>query len=143
MEKKKYSSDESILSSTAHEPSIIYLIDAVKTGITYSSFLVLAAQIPFSISEWCHFLNLSERTFQRYKKEKKSFESLHAERIMKIALVYTQGVSIFGTNEQFNAWLELQNPALGGVSPKSLLDTGFGIDLIKEELQKIAHGIFA
>jgi len=33
--------------------------------------------------------------------------------------------------------------ALGGVRPKDMLDTSFGINAIYDELGRIEHGIFA
>ena len=40
-------------------------------------------------------------------------------------------------------WLDAENIALGGVKPKSLLDSTFGIEIVKDELTRIEHGILA
>lgn len=87
------------------------------------------------------FLHLSERTLQRYEKENKAFVAPQAERILAIALLYKKGVSVFGSKEAFNAWLQLDNLALGQVKPISLLDSSFGISLLHDELGKIEYGI--
>ena len=39
--------------------------------------------------------------------------------------------------------METISVPLGGVKPKELLDTTYGINLITDELIRIEHGIFA
>src|SRR5215218_8501540 len=57
---------------------IMKLIETVKNGIRYSVFAGLVTNSPFSLTEWSRFLHLSERSMQRYKKEKKTFDPLYA-----------------------------------------------------------------
>ena len=80
---------------------------------------------------------------QRYKKERKSFDSNSSEKIIEIALLYKYGIEVFGNKEKFNTWLETKNVALGGIVPKELLDNTFGINLLKDELTRIEYGILA
>ena len=80
---------------------------------------------------------------QRYTKERKDFDPIQSEKILEVALVYKYGVEVFGNKEKFDIWLGAKNVALGNVAPKSLLDTTFGIGLLKDELTRIEHGILA
>ncbi len=122
---------------------VLTLISSVREGIKYGLFQTIASKSPFSTAEWSGFLHLSERTFQRYKKEKRTFDPLHSERILEITLVYNKGLEVFGEKENFDAWLETKNIALGGIKPKELLDSTFGIGLLKDELTRIEYGILA
>lgn len=122
---------------------VLTLISSVREGIKYGLFQTIASKSPFSTAEWSGFLHLSERTFQRYKKEKRTFDPLHSERILEITLVYNKGMEVFGEKENFDAWLETKNIALGGIKPKELLDSTFGIGLLKDELTRIEYGILA
>lgn len=122
---------------------VLMLITSVREGIKYSLFQSIASQSPFSTAEWSNFLHLSERTFQRYKKEKRTFDPLHSERILEITLVYNKGMEVFGEKANFDAWLETKNLALGGIKPKELLDSTFGIGLLKDELTRIEYGVLA
>lgn len=117
------------------------LIQQARAGVPFQRLRAFASSSPFHMSEWAHFLHLSERTLQRYEKENKAFEAPHAERILAIALVYKRGVFVFGSNEAFNTWLQLDNIALGKVKPVSLLDSSFGIAVLHDELGKIEYGI--
>ncbi|WP_439883091.1 type II RES/Xre toxin-antitoxin system antitoxin [Pontibacter sp. MBLB2868] len=125
------------------DSDVFMLISTVREGIKYALFQSIADKSPFSTTEWSGYLHLSERTFQRYKKEKRKFDPLHSEKILEITLVYNKGVEVFGDKANFDAWLEAKNVALGGIKPKELLDNTFGIGLLKDELTRIEHGVLA
>ncbi|PLW96765.1 MAG: hypothetical protein C0591_08105, partial [Marinilabiliales bacterium] len=82
-------------------------------------------------------------SLQRYKKDKGSFNPVTSEKIIEIAMLNKYGIKVFGDQQKFNTWLSSKNLALGGVSPKDLLDSSFGIQLLKDELTRIEHGILA
>ena len=123
--------------------NIFFLIQKVREGIRYSTFTEMVDNIRFSISEWSKILHLSERTFQRYRVEKKKFTPIHSEKIVQIILLYDRGTEVFGDSDKFNNWLNTKNVALGGTVPKNLLDNTFGIRMIFDELDKIEHGTLA
>lgn len=135
--------DKSISYSSINNRNVIIIIEAVRNGITFSIFYGFAKKTPFSLNEWSGFLHMSERTMQRHKREKKTFDPIYSEKILQISLLYNLGIDVFGDNEKFNTWLEANNIALGGIKPKQLLDNSFGIGLLKDELQRIEHGILA
>jgi len=119
------------------------LIHRVRGGISFPLFFKIAELIPFTWSEWSSFLHLSERSLQRYKKDRKSFDALQSEKIIEISSVYQRGIEVFGSRPKFDAWLSTPCVALGGPAPKSFLDSTFGIRLIRDELGRIEHGILA
>jgi putative toxin-antitoxin system antitoxin component (TIGR02293 family) len=119
------------------------LIKLTREGIKFNTFYRIAMKGPFDMHDWSDFLHLSERTFQRYKKEKKKFSSLHSEKILEITILYVKGIDIFGDKNNFNSWLDSENVALGGIKPRELMDSSFGIELIKDELTRIEHGVLA
>jgi putative toxin-antitoxin system antitoxin component (TIGR02293 family) len=122
---------------------VFSFIDMVRRGIKFSLFSKFAVGIPFSQSDWSNILHISERTLHRYQKEQGTFDSLQSERILEIALLYNKGKEVFGDTEKFNLWLDSNSLALGDIKPKSLLDSTFGIHLLKDELIKIEHGVLA
>ncbi|UOB17526.1 type II RES/Xre toxin-antitoxin system antitoxin [Abyssalbus ytuae] len=122
---------------------ILFLIKAVRKGIEFNKFLALTEKSPFTLNEWSGFLHISERTMQRYKREKKAFDPIHTEKILEVTLLYKHGVEVFGNKEKFNEWLDTINLAIGGIKPKELLDNTFGISLLKDELTRIEYGVLA
>ncbi len=119
------------------------LVELVRHGVGFDTFDKFANRSPFSANEWSTYLHLSERTMQRYKSERRTFDPLQSEKIIEIALFYNKGVEVFGTSEKFNSWLETDNLALGGTKPKMLLDNSFGISIVRDELTAIEYGILA
>ena len=121
----------------------VALINLAKKGLRFKLFQEIADSTSITIKEWSKFLHITERTIQRYKKEKKNFEPIHSERILEIAKVHKKGIAVFESKENFNIWLHSNIIALGGIKPIEILDSLFGIDLILDELGRIEHGILA
>ncbi len=119
------------------------LLQAVREGFRFSFFLDLSKKMPFSFHEWGRFLHLSPRTMQRYKKEQKTFETIQSERIAEITMLYNYGKEVFGDEHRFHTWLDTSNIALGGETPRNLLDSSLGIRVLKDELGRIEHGVLA
>lgn len=133
----------SITFDSVGEQSVAYLIQVARKGIDFPRFSALALLCPFSMSEWSEFLHLSERTIQRYQKEKKSFDPAASGRIIEILVLYKMVISALGSASKANTWLDTESVALGGARPKELLDTSLGIQLLKEEILRIEHGVLA
>jgi putative toxin-antitoxin system antitoxin component (TIGR02293 family) len=121
----------------------VNLANMVREGVSFNYFTRLSDQIQLSMQEWAEYLHLSERTIQRYKKEKKVFDPIYAEKIVVIELLYKKGVNVFGIADNFYTWMDTISIALGNVKPKDLMDTSFGITMVYNELGRIEHGIFA
>lgn len=122
---------------------IFLLIKKSREGMKFSTFQKVSKFIPLKPGEWSKVLHLSERTLQRYKKDKLSFAPLYSEKIIEIQLLFNKGIDVFGNGNKFYKWLNSKNIALGGILPISLLDNTFGILMIKDEITRIEHGILA
>lgn len=118
-------------------------IDVIKKGLEFQKFDALTGNLPLSIADWSSYLHLSERTLQRYNKESKSFDMPQTERIIQILIFFNLGFDVFGKPEKFYNWLTKENIAIGGKAPKELLNSSFGIDLLKDELNRIQFGVLA
>ncbi|MEL6534718.1 MAG: MbcA/ParS/Xre antitoxin family protein [Bacteroidota bacterium] len=70
-------------------------------------------------------------------------DPLIAEHILGIADVYLKGYEVFDTREDFQKWMSTPIPIFELQTPKSLLSSKYGIDLIINELGRIEHGLFA
>lgn len=123
--------------------NIVDLIKAVREGVKYKFFSTIVKNSPFSMQEWSVYLNMSIRSIQRYNKEKKTFDRMQSEKILEIAIIYNKGISVFGEKKKFDLWLDSSNIALGGIKPKELLDSSFGVNMLMDELGRIEHGILA
>jgi putative toxin-antitoxin system antitoxin component (TIGR02293 family) len=129
--------------STVDDKNVLGVIDMVRNGISYKEFNKIVGETPFSLTEWANYLQLSERTIQRNQKENKPFQPIQSEKIVEVNMLYKYGVEVFGNKDNFDTWLNSKSIALGGRIPKDLLDTKFGISMVKDELGRIEHGILA
>jgi putative toxin-antitoxin system antitoxin component (TIGR02293 family) len=134
---------QNISMDNVDDNTIFYVISEVRKGIAYSSFINAVKSVPLTLKEWSEILDLSERTMQRYKKEKKAFDTLQSEKIVQVTLLARYGREVFADEKKFNIWLNTESLSLGRIKPKELLDSSFGIDLLKDELTRIDHGVLA
>lgn len=118
------------------------LIDLSQKGVSKESLLHLAKSMGLPVSQVAALLPVTERTIQRYA-PKEHFDRVVSEYILYLAEVVARGVEVFEDNERFKAWVNQPSMALGGRSPKSLLPSRFGIDMVLEELTRIEHGVAA
>ena len=125
------------------QTDIMSMINFIRKGISFNSFMSLVNRTGFNLSDWAKFMHISERSIQRYRQEKRKFDPLQSERILEIALLYKKGIEVFGSDEKFRLWLHTNCIALGNVKPVELFDNSFGIGLLQDELGRIDHGIFA
>jgi len=119
------------------------LVSMAREGVSYYRLTKLSEYIQLGLQEWADYLHLSQRTMQRYKKEGKTFDPIYSEKIIIIEMLYKKGINVFGIKDNFYTWMDTVSVALGGVKPKDMLDTNFGITMVYDELGRIEHGIFA
>ncbi|TAE79638.1 MAG: DUF2384 domain-containing protein [Bacteroidetes bacterium] len=111
------------------DSTVLSIMNMIRTGVRFT--------------EWSSYLHISERTMQRYQAENKTFEPLQSEKITQLTMLANYGTEVLGSSESFFKWVSSKNVALGGAMPKTFLDNSFGIEYIKNELGRIAHGVLA
>jgi putative toxin-antitoxin system antitoxin component (TIGR02293 family) len=121
----------------------LFLVHAIRQGIPYSMFVLIKEQSPFDLSEWAVYLDLSEKSLQRYKADGRAFKPLQSEKILELAEVIQLGLEVFGDMESLKRWLDTPVFALGNHKPADLLKDSFGMELVVGELTRIEHGIFS
>jgi putative toxin-antitoxin system antitoxin component (TIGR02293 family) len=129
--------------NSVDDNNALAIIKMVRSGISFNYFTKLVRSTPFSLAEWAKYLQVSERTIQRNQKASKSFPPVQSEKIVDLAMLYKYGVEVFGNKNNFDTWLSSKSVVLGGRIPKDLLDTKFGVDMVKNELGRIEHGVLA
>jgi putative toxin-antitoxin system antitoxin component (TIGR02293 family) len=125
------------------EEDSVAMVNMLREGVAFTYLNSISDRINFTLEDWSSYLHLSERTIQRYKKEKKPFDTIYSEKIVQIDLLYKRGVEVFGNEDNFHTWMATKSIPLGNIKPKELLDTTYGINLVTDELGRIEHGIFA
>lgn len=121
----------------------IALITHSKKGLRPQAVYDLITLTQFPIANIEKTLNKTLKTFSSYKKNQTSLDPVISEKLLKIFSLYAKGQVVFGSIEELNKWMERPAFGLGNLIPRELLDTITGIDLIVEELTRIAHGDLA
>lgn len=119
------------------------LVLATRKGLPYKSLKNAQTLMPFSSQEWADMLHISSRSLVRLRNEKKRLSRTQTEKLIEVSLLFDYGVDVFGSSEKFSKWLNRTNVALGGIEPKSLLDTNQGIKAVEVALSRIEHGVLA
>ncbi len=92
---------------------------------------------------FANILHISPKTIERYIKEDKKFNPTESEKMLKLEQVYDWGKKVFGNIESFNRWIEKPAYGLGYKIPKLLMQTHGGLELVEDELIRIAYGALA
>jgi len=86
------------------------------------------------------FLHVTSRSLNRYIEEDRQLDAAKSETLLKLFALYKKGTEVFGSKDEFNSWLSKPAFGLRNLVPFDLMETSSGIDLIDEELDRIAFG---
>ena len=86
---------------------------------------------------------ITPKTFNKYKNENVKLTALLLEHALKFIEVYKSGIEVFGNSSEFNDWLMDESFGLDYKIPANLLNTSNGLDMVLEELMRIAYGATA
>ncbi len=115
------------------------LVANARKGIGSDVFYDFAALIKMSEKNLAQIIHLSTRTISNYKANKKSLEPLQSEHLLKLISLYQLGEELFGNLDEFNYWL--QKPFWNRPEkPIEWLITPGGVDLVRDELMRLAYG---
>ena len=118
------------------------LIDAINKGVTKESFYIFQKRINMPLYKLCQLLPVDPRTLQRYQDKHRLSPTL-SSLIVELVELFHEGEEAFGDLEQFKSWLQVPNPALGKKKPFDLLNHSQGIELVKQAIGRISHGLVA
>jgi putative toxin-antitoxin system antitoxin component (TIGR02293 family) len=145
MRKRALMSVQWVVSSEtiAHEKGLTATekIIIIRAGVSKEQLEKIKEEINMDYDELSIVLSTSRATLIKKKKSEK-FDSQISERIMLLNDVLGYGREVFGDKDNFNEWLRTPSEALGNVTPLSMMDTLYGIDEIKKEIGRIAHGVY-
>jgi uncharacterized protein (DUF2384 family) len=86
---------------------------------------------------------MTPKTLSSYKTPGRYLPTRIVELIIQIKGLYTKGIEIFGSADNFNIWLTTEAFGLNNTKPIKLFNSSTGIELIYEELVRIEFGATA
>jgi putative toxin-antitoxin system antitoxin component (TIGR02293 family) len=115
------------------------IVFSARRGIKPKVFYDFAETIKMPEKNLATILNLSARTISNYHNEDKVLAPTFSEHLIKLIALYEKGEELFGNVDEFNYWLN--KPFWNAEErPMDWIITSGGVDLVKEELDKLAQG---
>ncbi|CAG5069202.1 hypothetical protein DYBT9623_01938 [Dyadobacter sp. CECT 9623] len=112
-----------------------------SNGVPKASIQHLADSIGMDSKVIVDLLPVTARNLQRYN-DSDLLSNVVSDHLIALADLFSVGVTAL-SKDYFQSWLTGPIPSLGNESPIYFLKTHAGIELIKTELGRIEHGIFA
>lgn len=110
-----------------------------RQGLKPGLFYDFAEAVNLSNKSLAELINISSRTISNYKEQKKLLEPVYGEHLLKLIGLYKKGAELFGTVDEFSYWLN--KPFWNSRErPMDWLTTPGGVDLVADELVKMAYG---
>lgn len=115
------------------------LLKKAKEGLKTDVFYSLADAIKMPEKTLASVINLSPRTISNYRDQEKGLDPIYSEHLLKLINLYSFGKEIFGSLEEFTLWMN--RPFWNSdEKPLDFISTSGGVDLISEEIEKLAQG---
>lgn len=117
----------------------ITIFKQAKSGIQTALFYAFADTIKIGHKSLAAILHLSSRTISNYHQNHQPLEPVQGEHLLKLIALYDKGITLFGTIDEFNYWL---NKPFWNSSEKPMdwLITPGGVDLVILELDRLGYG---
>jgi putative toxin-antitoxin system antitoxin component (TIGR02293 family) len=134
-----------MLATPVYSPSTIpAALVSLATVVTDSFALVMEARLlQISLEELAELLHTTTKTLRTYRDANKRLAPAASEQVLKLLALARQGGEVFGEAAAFRRWLGKPAFGLDNQAPLALLQTSGGIDLVAEEVSRIAYGDFA
>ena len=115
------------------------IVFSARKGLKPKIFYDFAEAIKMPEKLLAGILNLSARTISNYKGQQKVLEPVYSEHLLKLISLFEKGEEIFRNIDEFNYWL--RKPFWNSQeTPLDWINTPGGVDLVMEELDKLAQG---
>lgn len=115
------------------------IVFSARKGVKAKVFYEFADAIKMSEKNLAAIINLSARTISNYKDSEKKLEPQYSEHLLKLIALFNTGEEIFGNIDEFNYWLS--KPFWNSEQkPIDWISTSGGVDLVMEEIEKLAQG---
>jgi len=126
------------------EPLTEYqVIEQSAIGISINHLNRVSEKYHISIQEWAGIMGISTKSIQRYQQQENILSPTQTEFVLKIEQLFKAGKEVFGSTDSFRQWMQKPAYGLDNKVPASILNTISGINLVINQVMRIAHGVLA
>jgi putative toxin-antitoxin system antitoxin component (TIGR02293 family) len=119
------------------------LVMEARTGVPVKTAFDVASLLKLNADELADLLHTTTKTLRAYRESKKRLAPAASEQVLKLLALARQGEEVFSSLPAFRRWLDKPAYGLDNQLPLALLETSGGIDLVSDEVDRIAHGDLA
>lgn len=115
------------------------LVKKARAGVKTEVFYSLANAIKMPEKTLASVINLSPRTISNYREQERHLDPAYSEHLLKLINLYSFGEEVFGSLEELTLWMN--RPFWNSEEkPIDFITTSGGVDLVYEEIEKLAQG---
>lgn len=117
-------------------------LSIIRKGLDFTVLIDFLKIADLHIDEMAHLLHINSRTIRRMSHS----DTLNAdlsEKLIELIRLFKLGHEIFGDTHIFNEWMRRQVAGLGYARPLDLVDTSIGIEIVGDELYRLAYGVYS
>ena len=115
------------------------LIELVRQGLPSVLLPILAQSLAISTDSLCYMLRIRRRNVAIVY----VLSTADSDKVVRAIRALQDAAIALGSMGAAKQWLVRPVRSLGGVTPLSLLDTTAGLELVRQTLGRIEHGICA
>lgn len=116
------------------------LLRVARQGVPTTAAFEVATAFGLPARELEGWYELSTKTLRLYVLDNKPLSASNSEKTLRLMALHQLGGEVFGDPAAFLRWLNKPAHGLDQEVPLALLATVGGIELVVEELRRIAHG---
>ncbi|MDX2195948.1 MAG: antitoxin Xre/MbcA/ParS toxin-binding domain-containing protein [Cytophagales bacterium] len=122
-------------------PSESQLHTLSRKGVPRRKVEHVADNLGLSIYDIAPLLHVSSRTLLRYS-ENEPVDTPVSEHVLFLERLVAEGHSVF-EHDEFITWLNSHVAALDHKKPMELLDTIFGIEMVRAVIGRVKYGVYS
>ena len=124
------------------KPSEVDVVELLSKGLTKSNYLKAKDFTGFSHQDMAQILSVSTKTLET-KRGKDRLSDSASERLLKLAEVAALGKAVFTDAILFREWLHRPLRPLEGKKPADLMVNMYGLEMVRQLLGRIEHGVYS
>jgi len=115
------------------------IVYSARKGVKPKIFYSFADVAKMTERSLALLLHLHPRTIQNYREQQKNLDPVESEHLLKLIALFVKGEELFGNIDELNYWLQKRYWD-NSERPMDLLTTPGGVDLVSDELDRLAQG---
>lgn len=131
------SSIDSIIDFDVNDKRLVF--QRARHGVDADIFIKFSELTGISKSQLGQALHINAKTINTYVSSNKTLAPVEGEHLLKLISLFKHGETILGSIDEFISWIKTASGKEGSTY-LDLLETPGGIDIVVEELNRIAEG---